>query len=212
MFAVPRSTRPADVAAVALPYAAVAVGLYGLSNAWAAILIYDLGMVLAAAWSGAGDMTRLVRAGWDGRVAITLSVVCMLGGVVIYLLWDWVALAGAPLDERLAAYGLSGWKLYALLVWLAFIHPVVEEIHWRGRLLVGDATPAARDALFAAYHVLVLRLFIKPFWVVFAFVVLLLTAWVWRRLAIHKGGLAVPVFSHTVADISVAIAVAALLH
>jgi hypothetical protein len=196
---------------MALPYVAIAVGLYGLSNAWVAILLYDVGIVLLLAWSGAGDMSRLVHTGWDTRTALVMSAVCVSGGAAIYVLWKWVALPGAPFDARLAVYGLSGWKLYAFLAWLAVVHPVLEEIHWRGRLLVGDATPAARDAIFAAYHVLVLRIFVRPLWVVFAFAVLLLTAWVWRRVAIRTGGLAIPVVSHIVADISVAIAVVALL-
>jgi membrane protease YdiL (CAAX protease family) len=196
---------------MAVPFVAVLVGLYGLSNAWAALLLYDVGIVLVLAWSGAGDVVRLVRTGWNAPAALALSLVCCVGGIALYLLAPVALLGGAPLSEYLAAVGLYGWQLYAFLAWLSLVHPVLEELHWRGVLLVPERSAAARDAAFAAYHVLVLRRFVGTVWVVSVFAALVVVGWLWRRATLTTGGLAVPVVAHTAADTAVALAVIALV-
>ena len=59
------------------------------------------------------------------------------------------------------------------------------------------------DLAFAGYHILVLAWFIKVPWLVIAFIVLTVAAYIWRYIASKLEGLAVPLLSHIVADVSI---------
>lgn len=196
-----------DTLAVALPFICVSVGLYRLQSAWAAILFYHTGIVLLLAAVGSGDVGRLVRNGFSPRRLALMSLLCALAGVGIVWCWPWMGRESVALTDRLAFFGLEGMGLYLFLAYFALVHPILEELHWRGTLFVNEGLPTGRDAAFGAYHVLVLLVFVKPLWIVAAFATLTVVAWLWRRAAHRAGGLAVPVLSHMVADVSVALAV-----
>jgi len=208
----PKTTRSflIETAAVVLPFICVSVGMYRLQSAWAAILLYHAGIVLLLAAAGSGDVKRLVRTGFrPGRVLLIL-LACALAGVGIVGFWPWMGRESLALGDRLSFFGLDGASLYLFLAYFSLIHPVLEELHWRGTLFVTEGAPTGRDAAFGAYHVLVLLVFVKPMWILLAFVTLTTVAWMWRRAAHRAGGLAIPVVSHMVADVSVAVAVLAL--
>ena len=59
------------------------------------------------------------------------------------------------------------------------------------------------DLAFAGYHILVLAWFIKLPWLIIAFVVLTIAAYIWRYMAFKLKGLAIPLLSHIIADISI---------
>ena len=87
----------------------------------------------------------------------------------------------------------------------------MEEVYWRG-FLKGKGTgneklPWVVDIVFAGYHLPVLAFFIKPAWLVFAFVVIWMGGWACRWLSRKFGGIAIPLMSHIIADLSIAIAV-----
>ena len=93
------------------------------------------------------------------------------------------------------------------LLWLSLVHPVLEELCWRGLLLTRERHPSGRDAAFAAYHVPVMATYAGVPIAAIAFVVLLGVAWLWRTVAIRAGGLAAPVAGHLAASISVSLAI-----
>lgn len=188
----------------AIPYAAVLVGLYGLRSAWAAVLLYHLGIVIALCVGGWREPLLRAASGWHHRIGGLLVAVTSLGGVVLYALWPYIDATPAGLAQRLGEFGLQGgWSWGAFAVYYSTVHPVLEELFWRGGRLERGPASLWRDAAFAGYHVPVLWFFIDPFWIAVTFVILTAASWTWRISAHRLGGLGVPLLSHAAADISV---------
>jgi len=186
-------------AAALLPYIAVLLGLFLLSSAWAALLLYQLSMFgCLLAWS-----PRLRRGTGIRRRAAGLALASALaGGLPVLLLWVPIGL-DRVVAVRLAALGLSGISLLGCFLSLILVHPVLEELFWRGALGSRSPGPAADDVLFAGYHALVLLFFLPWPWVVASTAAIALTGWLWRRLAAASGGLLLPVISHVAADLGI---------
>lgn len=199
-------TRKLKTLAPAIPYLAVVVGLYLLESAWAAILLYHAGLVTVVTLGKPGGVTHALRWGWHARAAVAGSIVCAAGGVLIYLLWPHIALEGGTLSETLSRVGLAGTSWWLFGVYFVAVHPVLEEIGWRGYLAPARQGPHPIDVAFAGYHVLVLVLFVKPFWVVIAFAVLVIASWGWRWVVRWKSGLGVVLASHAAANLSIFLA------
>ncbi len=107
------------------------------------------------------------------------------------------------LGETLTSFHLSGLSWWAFAAYYVTVHPVLEEIYWRGYLRGAHRSPVAVDIAFAGYHVLVLCIFVKLPWVLVSFGVLLFAAWSWRQLAARYSGLGVAIASHAAADLSI---------
>jgi hypothetical protein len=203
---------PVAIVAAALPYAAVVAGLVAARSAWAAILLYHAGIVVLLAASGPRKKIRRVAGGWRTVAALTGAGAGGGAGVLLYVLWPYIAATGAGLETRLVDFGLGGRSWVVFAVYYATVHPVLEELHWRAGDTGTTRWPSGRDAAFAGYHAVVLPYFIAPFWVAVAFGVLLATAWIWRAAARRFDGLAVPLLSHIVADTGIVIAATAIAH
>jgi hypothetical protein len=200
-----RSEYP-SMAAALVPYAAVATGLFVLRSAWAAILLYHLGIVVVLSVTGWRSPLLRAQSGWRW-FALPAAVTAALAGAGLYLLWPYIDATGAGLDARLREFGLGGasWLLFA--VYYSTVHPVLEELFWRGG---GDGArrpaPDWRDVAFAGYHVPVLWFFVGPVWVAVSFFALAAASWLWRLAAHRFGGLGVPLVSHAAADLSIMVA------
>lgn len=201
--------------ALALPYVAVLAGLYGLRSAWAALLLYQAGMVFGLLRGRPRLTARRLVSGWRTREGILLSLLCAGAGPILVLLWPTIATTPTALPATLAHFGLSGtsWRLFALSY--VTVHPLLEEAFWRAPAPRGARRPPgfdlARDAAFAGYHGLVLIRFLHPAWALVSLVPLVLVSRRWRRTAEAQGGLAVPMVSHSVASFSTVAAVLWLL-
>jgi hypothetical protein len=191
------------VVSMGLPYLAVAVGLYGFSSAWTAILLYHGGILALLSVRGGAARLREVGRGWNVRWAVACSAAGAAGGALLYVLWPPEAPAGAALAEILSRLGLrdTAWRLFA--IYFVTVHPLLEEIHWRGTLSDPRLGVSARDLAFAGYHAPVLVLLITGPLLAAALVALAAAAWAWRALAARLGGLAVPFVSHAAADLAV---------
>jgi hypothetical protein len=196
--------------AILLPYAAVFLGLYILRNAWAAILLYHVGMVTVLRFGGQEGLPREVRQGWSAPAVAVIGIVCATCGLLLALLWSTISREHVNLGETLASFHLSGFRWWAFAAYYVTVHPVLEEIYWRGYLPRAHRSPVVPDVAFAGYHVLVLCFFIRLPWVLVSFGVLLFAAWSWRRLVARYSGLGVAIASHAAADMSI-IAVAEYL-
>ncbi len=199
-------TRKLKTLAPAIPYLAVVGGLYLLESAWAAILLYHAGLVTVVTLGKPGGVTRALRSGWHAPAAVAGSIVCAGGGVLIYLLWPHIALHDVTLSETLSRIGLAGTSWWLFGLYFVAVHPVLEEIGWRCYLAPARQGPHPVDVAFAGYHVLVLVLFVKPFWVVIAFAVLVAASWGWRWVVRRQRGLGVALVSHAAADLGVFLA------
>ncbi len=195
-----------------IPYGAIFVGLYVMRNAWAAVLFYHLPVLLLMISSPRPALGRAIRTGWHTRRAIVLSILCAASGAVLFYLWPIVRLEDQHLGRVFAGLGLKGvwWWLFA--VYFVTWHPLSEEIFWRFYLGDGNGRFHWHDAAFAGFHALVLYLFVKPIWVLVSVVVLFFAAWMWRRTGSRFGGLGVALVTHAVADASIIVAAALVLH
>lgn len=189
-----------------IPYAAVAIGMYGLHSAWAALGLYHAGMLAAIiVWKrGDGDgKKRGIRLSWTPLAAIVFA----LGGIALYILWPYLSPDGHPISARLAHYGVTGRAWTYLAAYFCIANSAIEELFWRWYLGTDSRRIVLNDLLFAGYHVLVLAVLVNPLWVAPVFVACAFAGWLWRMLRAAAGGLLVPILTHLVADVSIVIAV-----
>lgn len=182
------------------------LGLYRLRSGWAALLLYHAGM---AAWLAASGFRpeKPVLGGWK---TFSLYVAGGLAaGPALVLVWPLARLPEAGISGLLSGFGLAGWPLAVFAAYYSIIHPMLEEAFWRFR----PATPAAgwaEDALFAGYHLLVLRFFLKPAFLPPVFLALLFSGAAWRRI-ILGGRWPEAVLSHAAGDAATMAAVMFLM-
>ncbi|MGH7726444.1 MAG: CPBP family glutamic-type intramembrane protease [Candidatus Eiseniibacteriota bacterium] len=194
-----------------VPYLTIPVGLYLLESAWAAILLYHAGMLAVLATARARNAWTALRLGWSPTWGLgALAVSAALGPAFLFL-QSTLGLGGEVLAQALARFGLAGPSWFAFVLYYSTVHPVIEEAYWRGFLAPAVRRPGLTDCAFAGYHGLVLALFVPWIAVVLAVLGLCVVAMGWRRLARQLGGLAVPLASHAVADLSFMLALALAL-
>ena len=189
--------------AIVLPYAAVLLGLHVLRNAWATIFLYHVGMVTLLRLGGQEGLLRTVRRGWSAPPAVVIGIASATGGLLLLLLWGTISREHVDLAETLTSLHLSGLYWWVFLAYYVTVHPVLEELFWRGYLPGAHRSPVVPDVAFAGYHVLVLCIFIKLPWVLVSFGVLWFASWSWRQLVARYSGLGVAIASHAAADLSV---------
>ena len=188
---------------VLVPYVAVVVGLYILKNAWVAIGLYHSGIAVFLMAGNKKSLLKKVCAGWNSLMAIAGVLTAAVSIFIILFLWEYMQLENLPLSSALANFGLHGTSWFFFMIYFSTVQPFLEELYWRGYLECSDKYFSWTDFTFAGYHILVLSWFIKLPWLVIAFIVLTVAAYVWRHLALKFEGLAVPLLSHIVADISI---------
>jgi len=195
-----------SIVTAVIPFAAVVVGLFVAHSAWAAILLYHAGILIVLFTGGRRRVVLKAAKGWCTAAGVAGAVTGACAGIALYVLWPYIDATNGGLRFLLSRFGLTGFSWIVFAVYYATVHPLLEELHWRGNDLATGRGPSWMDAAFAGYHVLVLQYFIGPFWIGVSFLVLFLVSWLWRTLAGRFGGLAVPLLSHAVADASIIIA------
>ncbi len=185
------------------PYIAVTLGLYVLRSAWAAILLFHIGMIivmpLAKRWQ-LGEQLRTRRA---FLVLVVVAVTSALGGLFIFWLWPTIKLGQLLLGAELANLGLSQTPWLLFIFYYFTVNPFLEEMFWRGYLGHKTKALAWTDVWYAGYHLLVLVHFVQLPWIIVSFVILVGASWVWRQLAREFNGLTIPIVSHAAADASI---------
>ncbi len=192
-------------AAPLIPYVAVALGLYVLHSAWAALGLYHAGILACLLFVSEpkSDPGRLsVHRVWIVLAAGLFAV----GGVAIYVLWPYLS-HGTSITDRLAAFWVTKHTWPLLAVYFCIVNSTLEEFFWRGRLMSHSLRPVACDFLFAGYHAFVILAFAEPIWTIPVFIAVAFAGWLWRMLRVSTGGLAVPIITHIIADVSIAVAV-----
>ena len=189
-----------------IPYIATVVGLWMMQNAWAAMLIYHVLVLIVARHEIRPTLKRkkLNRLEW----AAVAAALC--GGPGLYFLWPMIGGEQAALAERMAFFGLTGGSLLFFVLWFSIIHPVLEESLWRSL----DPKPwqlfCGQDLCFAGYHGLVVFWFVQPIWIAVSLVVLVSSSMFWRWLT-WKTGSRWPAFAmHAAADASILVGIAVL--
>jgi membrane protease YdiL (CAAX protease family) len=134
---------------------------------------------------------------------VIAGIVCAAGSFLLAPLWGTMSREHVDLAEALTSLRLSGFSWWVFAAYYVTVHPVLEEVFWRGYLPGVRRSPVASDVAFAGYHVPVLCLFIKLPWVLVSFGALWFASWSWRQLTARYSGLGVAIASHAVADLSV---------
>ncbi len=194
------------------PILAVLVGLYGIGSAWAAILLYHLGLVIGIMLKPQVLKTPIKgwHAGWAaGGVIIGLSALPAVYLMLPLLSGLRFGETGAYLKLTLESTGLAGSKFWIFFAYFVTIHPVLEELGWREILAAPNRWIHRRDFEFAAYHMLVIHYFFPWQWLLFlaVFATLTVAGALWRYLRKQTGGLCVPVLSHIAGDLGTLLAV-----
>lgn len=198
------------------PCIAVCIGLLWLDSAWVAIFLYHLVIVLDVL------LDRKVLKELAGGFRLWP----VLGGIVIGVLTIPTVLlclpllvgmdsaeTGQVLAEKLVATGLGGAGLWVFFAYFVTIHPVLEELGWRGVLGSDSKGLHLLDLEFAAYHLIVLNYFFPGAWplLIVTFLVLSGSAWLWRQMKRWFGGLGSVIVFHAAADAGILVAVSMLL-
>ena len=199
------------VIAAFVPYVAVGIGMYGFHSAWLAILLYHAGILAFLAVRRPEGLGRRLLAGMKSPLVIPGMLICAMAAPLIYFMWPWFAASESILPEWMLRYGLTGWAWWLLIPYFSIIHPVLEEIHWRGVSPSGAMRLCWQDLLFAGYHLLVLFQLMHTPWLLLVLVVLTGSSFFWRWADVRFGGYGLAILTHGVADAAVLLGVHFLL-
>lgn len=196
---------------VITPFAAVGVGLYIIGNAWITFGLYHGGLIFFILLAGQQRIFREIFTGWNWTAGVITIIFSSLVGLLLWLFWPFISFEPDALAEQLGALGLGGvGRILFIFVFIA-VNPVIEEVYWRifltGKGQDKEILPWIVEIFFASYHLPVLAFFIKPAWLVLAFIVIYMGGCVWRWLSHRFDGVAIPLISHIAADASIVIAV-----
>ena len=189
-----------------LPCITIITSLYVLHNIWIAMVSYHISILFIAIFTKNLSKFKMLIKGWSLSLTILFTLGCAVNGVLIYYLWPFISSCG-DLGLKLATLGLNDSNWLLLILYYSIITPWLEEFFWRDLLASKSKFPDLSDVLFAGYHLFVLALFIKAFFLPVIFITLLSAAWVWRFVSRKSDGLLIPVISHTAADVSTILAV-----
>ena len=203
---------PLKLISVSVPYIAVLIGLYVLKNAWITIGLYHLGITVFIIAGDRNSLLRRVCSGWNSTAAVIGTVMSVMISPIIFFFWEHMQLGNKSLDSALISFGLHGTSWFFFVIYFSTAQPLLEELFWRGYLVGDHKYFAWTDFAFAGYHLFVLAWFIKLPWLVIAFIILTIAAYVWRHLASKFEGLIVPLLSHIIADISIIVVTYVLIH
>jgi hypothetical protein len=185
---------------VLAPFLAVGIGLYAFRNAWLAILLYHFMIVICAI--RVPRKTSTLRDGWSISWLVYLGLPCALSAPLLVVFLGDALRTDIQLSAWLGRYRLSGIGLVLFVPYYGLLHPVLEQHHWD--LLRRDPRlKSIVHILFAAYHVPVLALLLKPGWIALCFAVLVAASFSWAAARERLGGLSVPTLSHIIADVAV---------
>lgn len=197
--------------AALVPYLAVLLGMKMLHNAWATILLYHAGILLFLFLRKPSNLWKIVWGGLKTPLLYPSIGMCALAAPVVFLMWPWFAASENILPEWMAFYGLTGMAWLLFIPYFSIVHPVLEEIHWRGIAPETLRGFCWQDFLFAGYHVLVLYELIFWPWLILVFSILVGSSFFWRWAANKFGGYGLPILTHATADAGVLVGVLFLL-
>ncbi len=189
--------------ALLMPCIAVLIGLNILRSAWAAILFYHAVIVIYLFLTRSDRPRPALFRGWHTSTGIGLILLCACSGLLLVLLWPVIENVHGNLSAALDSFGLHGARWWLFAAYYVSLHPILEEIFWRGAMSERNRSINFTDIAFATYHMLVLLHFLKIPWVIVVFVILVLVSWFWRSIAGRYHGLAIPVISHMTAGLGI---------
>jgi hypothetical protein len=116
----------------------------------------------------------------------------------------WPFLHVSPrLPQTLLEWGLNSGSWPWFIAYSALVNPWLEELYWRGWQGSASRHLVTTDFFFAGFHLVILAPFLSIYWLAFAFIILVSTGWLWRRVTTRYDSLLVSGLSHLAADVSI---------
>ena len=189
-----------------LPYLAVAIGVFWLRNAFAALLGFHVAILFSLLLARSQVPLRILFKSRDIRWVVLNVLLCGSSGVSLYFLWSFFGVV-SDLPAEVQAFGLTSavWPLF--IAYFALVNPLVEEYFWRGYLGSSSRGLHPSDFFYAGFHGLILAGKIQAGAVLYSLVVLVLAGWFWRQIARADEGLLAPVLGHMAADFTILMAI-----
>lgn len=186
---------------VILPYLAVFLGMLTLRSAWGALVGFHLALLPLLVTRRQTFSPRFL-APLSKSILLPVAATGLSAGLGLWFIWP---AAGLPADfsARVAVLGLSGLIWLPFIAYFTLVNPWLEEAYWRDALTSPSPYPAPVDFLFAGYHLIILSLFVRPVWMLIAFLILTTASWFWRQVSRYTGSLMPAVLSHMLADFSI---------
>jgi hypothetical protein len=190
-----------DLLHASAPYMAVGIGLYCFRNAWLALLLYHLQIILYAGLFGT-DIKKTLFHGFSAGYFLVTVLPLLFFGPLLHTFLPYILKHGVSLQEWLYTHGLSHRSCLLLMPYFGIIHPILEEIHW-GRFRGCERRQWLMCFFFAGYHILVLASLLSTIWLIISFLVLAVVACLWTMLYKRLHGGIIPFLSHLVADVGI---------
>ena len=196
---------------VLFPYLAILIGIFGFRSAWVAVGLYYCGAIFLISRRIGKRSLDLMCSGWSWKwvvVSIGFATAIFIGALI---LWDQVQRVDVSLGELFNRYGLWGNNGILFCVLAVLFNPAIEELFWRGCFESNPHRLAKEDLLFAGYHVLVLWMVARWYWVFLFFAGLAFFGWIMRYLKHSLRGLGIVCFFHTMADLAIIVSILRIL-
>lgn len=210
-------TKPILVLWTLAPWPFIAAGLYLFHNIiWSFFLYHGCCLLPAIIWK---------RAHWKKHLALPAKkdIIILIVSSVLFSLFTWATIQflGPYLvnkERAIASLTYRGFQpswLIPLSIYFVTINPILEELFWRGVVLNELSDPKSKpfampvlwtNLLFAAWHVLVIRLFVAPSFMYIAFCTVLAVGIFLSHLYRRTSSLLLPALWHgLVFDLAVVI-------
>ncbi len=194
-------TQPKLLAPI-LPYLAVWAGLFLFKNAWLALALFHLAIILVLFVARPNIPFGTLIQNKNPKWILLNMLIGGVSGPALYLLWNVFGVV-PDLSSRLAALGLSGRVWIPFIAYFSFVNPFIEEYFWRGFLGSDAKGFYPGDLVYAGYHALVLAGKAPLEVVVFGVSCLTFVGWFWRQAAREDSGLLASVLGHMAADFAI---------
>lgn len=185
-----------------LPYLAVAIGIFWVQNAFAALLGFHLAIILSLLLAGSQVPVNVLFKSRDIRWVILSVLLCGSSGISLYLFWTYFDVVG-NLSAHIGSFGLTSSTWPFFITYFVLVNPLIEEYFWRGYLGSPTRRLYPSDFLYSGFHGLILMGKIQTVAVLYSLIVLVLAGWFWRQIARADEGLLAPVLGHMAADFTI---------
>jgi membrane protease YdiL (CAAX protease family) len=189
-----------------LPYLAVAIGIFWIQNALAALLSFHVAIILSLLFVRSQVPIKILFKSRDIRWVILNVLLCGGSGVSLYLFWSTFEVIG-NLSAHVESFGLTRTTWPIFIIYFVLVNPLIEEYFWRGYLGSPTRRLHPSDFLYSGFHGLILLGKMEIAAVFFSLIVLVLAGWFWRQIARADDGLLAPVLGHMAADFTILMAI-----